>query len=87
MVRSKNAIDCVDCSNVNLMESCMLFINHSRLISSEAVPRKLNKMSSMNRFQNSICVLYLSMINVSRIPINRFAYGGAMRVPIDVPVF
>ena len=71
-------------SYVNLIVLWIVFIVFMYSSNSSFVPVQIRKMSSINRFHILIC---LFVIFVSIIPINRFAYAGAIFVPIAVPCF
>ena len=55
------------------------------VMNSDFDPVQMTKMSSMNRFHSFICGLPSSISCSSTLPINRFAYTGAILVPIAVP--
>ena len=45
------------------------------------------KMSSINSFQICMFLIFCFTSSVSSVPINRFAYEGAILVPMAVPCF
>ena len=46
---------------------------------------QMTKMSSMSRFHNNMCGLPIFFSFSFSFPINKFAYAGAILVPIAVP--
>ena len=60
------------------------FIVFMYISNSSFVPVQIRKMSSINHFHILMCSF---VIFVSIIPMNRFAYAGAIFVPIAVPCF
>ena len=55
------------------------------VVNSDSEPLHMMKISSMNRFHSIMFGLPNSFNFSSSLPINRFAYAGAILVPIAVP--
>ena len=72
-------------SYVNLIVWCNWMIAFMYVVNSDADPVQMTKMSSMNFFHSITCDLPNSFKLSSNFPINRFAYAGAIFVPIVVP--
>ena len=70
---------------MNLIVLWIEFIVFMYTSNSSFVPVQIRNMSSINRFH--IILICLFVIFVSIIPMNRFAYAGAIFVPIAVPCF
>ena len=73
-------LESVSC--VNLMVGCILFILSMKSRNSSSVPDDIMKMSSINLFQICMFLLFCLTSSVSSVPINRFAYEGAILVPM-----
>ena len=75
-------------SYVNLIVWCNWFglglVVFMYAVNSDADPVQMTKMSSMNLFHSIMCGLPNSFNFSSNFPINRFAYAGAIFVPIAV---
>ena len=63
----------------------MSFILPMKSLNSSSVPVHIMKMSSIKRFQICMFLLFCLTSSVSSVPINRFAYEGAILVPMAVP--
>ena len=55
------------------------------VMNSDLGPIQMTKMSLMNRFHNNMRGLPIFFNFSSSFPINKFAYAGAILVPIAVP--
>ena len=83
-VMSKKVSSLSLASYVNLIVLWIEFIVFMYISNSFFVPVQIRKMSAINRFHISMCSF---VIFVSIIPKNRFAYAGAIFVPIAVSCF
>ena len=72
-------------SYVNLIVLWIWLIFVIYVMNSDLDPVQMTKISSMNRFHISMFGLPISFSSISNFPINRFAYAGAIFVPIAVP--
>ena len=70
---------------MNFIVLCIWLILVMNVMNSGFDPVQMTKMSSMNRFHNFMCGLPTSFNFSSNFPIKRFAYAGAILVPIAVP--
>ena len=80
-VMSRKASSLSLASYVNLIVLWIEFIVFMYISNSSVVPVHIRKMSSINHFHILICLF------VSIIPMNTFAYAGAIFVPIAVTCF
>ena len=71
-------------SKVNLIVSWVSLAFFMNSVSSDCEPVHMMKMSSMNLFHTNILSVRACIFS-SILPINRFAYAGAILVPIAVP--
>ena len=83
MSRNVSSVSLNSC--VNLIVWCNWLIIFMYVVNSDADPVQMTKMSSMNLFHSIMCGLPNSFNFSSNFPINRFAYAGAIFVPIAVP--
>ena len=84
-VISKNVSSVSLISCVNLMVVCIRFSLVMYASKSGFEPVQVTKMSSINLFHIRMCGLPNSFNFISSLPMNRFAYAGAIFVPIAVP--
>ena len=83
---SKKGISWVECSKVSLIVGWRLFMKFFMDWSCLVVPRKIRKVSSTNIFQKGIIQIKASRMVSSSRPMKRLAYGGAVLVPMTVPI-
>ena len=84
-VTSRNVSSLSFSSYVNLMVLWIWLILVMYMVNSDVEPVHMMKISSMNHFHSNMFGLPSSFNFSSNLPINRFAYAGAIFVPIAVP--
>ena len=72
-------------SYINLIVGCIWLMLVINVVNSDVDLVQITKMLAMNHFHNIICCLLNSFSFSSSFPMNRFAYVGAILVPIAVP--
>ena len=86
-VTSRKLMDVEEVSWVNLMVECMWLSVVMKSVSLSCPSVQIKKMSSIKRHHTRGLYSAFSRAVASREPINMFAYGGAILVPMAVPCF